>query len=84
MLYLDRSELWSRLVLYRSWEGRDGFRLDGTNNGCERMIGQYIKERYRVMRGYKKVANAVRMSRLLCWAGNYVDKGGADLRLVVG
>ncbi len=83
MLFLDRSELWARLVLYRSWEGRDGFRLDGTKNGCERMIGQYIKERYWVMRGYKKVANAVRMSRLLCWAGNYVDKGGADLRLVV-
>lgn len=83
MLYLDRSELWHRLVLYRSWEGRGGFRLDGTNNGCERMIGQYIKERYRVMRGYKKVANAVGMSGLLCWAGNYVDKGGADLRLVV-
>lgn len=83
MLYLDRSELWHRLVLYRSWEGRGGFRLEGTNNGCARMIGQYIKERYRVMRGYKKVANAVGMSGLLCWAGNHVDKGGTDLRLVV-
>lgn len=47
------------------------------------MIGQYIQERYRTMRGYKKVANVVGMSSLLCWAGNYVDKDGADLRLVV-
>lgn len=84
MLYLDRSELWSRLTFYRVWEGEDGLVLDGTNNSCERAIGQYIKERYRVMRGYKRVENAVRISGLLCWAGNYVDKGGAELGWVVG
>jgi transposase-like protein len=28
--------------------------LDGTNNSCERVIGWWIKERYRTMRGYKR------------------------------
>ena len=28
--------------------------LDGTNNTCERLIGWWIKERYRTMRGYKR------------------------------
>ncbi|MBN2006531.1 MAG: hypothetical protein JXA21_24480 [Anaerolineae bacterium] len=28
--------------------------LDGTNNRCERLIGWWIKERYRPMRGYKR------------------------------
>jgi transposase-like protein len=28
--------------------------LDGTNNACERLIGWWIKERYRTMRGYKR------------------------------
>ena len=28
--------------------------LDGTNNTCERVIGWWIKERYRTMRGYKR------------------------------
>jgi hypothetical protein len=28
--------------------------MDGTNNGSERAIGWWIKERYRTMRGYKR------------------------------
>jgi hypothetical protein len=33
--------------------------LDGTNNASERVIGWWIKERYRTMRGYKR-AESVR------------------------
>jgi hypothetical protein len=41
--------------------------------------GWWIKERYRTMRGYKVPANAVRVSRLLAWCGNFLARGGADL-----
>ena len=37
----------ARLTRYRTWEGPDGERLDGTNNACERAIGWWVKERYR-------------------------------------
>lgn len=70
LLLLDRANLWPRLTRYRAWRGPGGERIDGTNNGSERGIGWGIKERYRSMRGYKKAENAVRVSRLLCWAGN--------------
>jgi hypothetical protein len=40
---------WKRLTLDQQ---RDD--LDGTNNSCERVIGWWIKERYRTMRGYKR------------------------------
>ena len=79
LLYLDRWNLWSRLTRYRKWQGPDEERLDGTNNACERAIGWWIKERYRSMRGYKVPANALRVSRLLAWCGNYLNSGGADL-----
>jgi transposase-like protein len=42
-------ETWARLTLDQH---RDD--LDGTNNGSERLIGWWIKERYRTMRGYKR------------------------------
>jgi hypothetical protein len=83
MLFLDRWDLWPRLTRYRTWQGPQGETVDGTNNGCERAIGWWIKERYRTMRGYKRPKSAVNISRLLAWAGNHLDKGGADLALLI-
>ena len=83
-MYLDRWNLWSRLTRYRKWRGANNEQLDGTNNACERAIGWWIKERYRSMRGYKVPANALRMSRLLAWCGNFLNRGGADLALLLG
>jgi len=73
LLYLDRWNLWHRLTRYRSWKGPKGETLDGTNNASERAIGWWIKERYRSMRGYKVPENAVRVSRLLAWCGNFLN-----------
>jgi len=83
LLYLDRWNLWSRLTRYRTWRGPNGETLDGTNNGSERAIGWWIKERYRTMRGYKRVKSAVNVSCLLAWCGNHLDRGGADLALLL-
>jgi hypothetical protein len=83
MLFLDRWNLWPRLTHYRTWQGASGETLDGTNNGSERAIGWWVKERYRTMRGYKRPQSAVNISRLLAWAGNHLDRGGADLALLV-
>lgn len=84
MLFLDRWNLWPRLTRYRTWQGPAGETLDGTNNGSERAIGWWVKERYRTMRSYKRAKSAVNISRLLAWAGNHLDQGGADLALLVG
>ena len=73
LLFLDRWNLWPRLTRYRTWKGPKGETLDGTNNACERAIGWWIKERYRTMRGYKVPENAVRVSRLLAWCGNFLN-----------
>lgn len=83
LLFLDRWNLWSRLTRYRSWRGPHGETLDGTNNGAERAIGWWVKERYRTMRGYKRVKSAVNVSRLLAWCGNHLNRGGADLSSLV-
>ncbi len=82
-LFLDRWNLWPRLTRYRTWRGPSGEKLDGTNNGCERAIGWWIKERYRTMRSYKRDRSAVGVSRLMIWCGNQLTTG-ADLGLVVG
>ena len=83
LLFLDRWNLWYRLTRYRSWKGPKEEQLDGTNNACERAIGWWIKERFRPMRGYKVVQNALGVSRLLAWAGNGLQRGGADLALLL-
>jgi transposase-like protein len=85
-LFLDRSKLWSRLTKYRKWNEshEDHEHLDGTNNACERAIGWWVKERYRSMRGYKVPANAVSVSRLIAWCGNFLNQGGADLASLIG
>ena len=83
LLYLDRWNLWRPLTLYRTWQGPHGQTVDGTNNGCERAIGWWVKERYRSMRGYKRPKSAVNVSRLLAWCGNHLERGGADLALLL-
>ena len=84
LLYLDRWNLWSRLTRYRKWRGPNDEQLDGTNNACERAIGWWIKERYRCMRGYKVPANALRLSRLLAWCGNFLNRGLPNLATLLG
>jgi transposase-like protein len=83
LMYLDRWNLWRRLTRYRTWLGPQGETVDGTNNGCERAIGWWVKERYRTMRGYKRPKSAVNVSRLLAWCGNHLERGGADLAILV-
>ncbi len=80
-LLLDRWNLWRRLTRYRSWKGQKGEQIDGTNHAAERAIGGWVKERYRSMRGYKREASAVHVSRLLAWCGNQLHQGGASLAL---
>ena len=53
-----------RMLITRLWEWwrkftRDQRRADvpGTNNAGERLIGWWIKERYRTMRGYKRTTS---------------------------
>jgi transposase-like protein/ribosomal protein S27AE len=46
------TRLWDRWPNLTLDQRRDD--LDGTNNSCERLIGWWIKERYRTMRGYKR------------------------------
>jgi transposase-like protein len=75
-LFLDRWNLWPRLTFYRTWRDEYGHpKLDGTNNGCERSIGWWVKERYRSMRGYKRVQSALNVSRLIAFAGNHLSRG---------
>jgi hypothetical protein len=83
LMYLDRWSLWRPLTRYRTWQGPNGETVDGTNNGCERAIGWWVKERYRTMRGYKRRKSAVNVSRLLAWCGNHLERGGADLSLLI-
>jgi hypothetical protein len=40
-------------------------------------------ERYRSMRGYKRVTSAVNVSRLLAFCGNFLERGGLDLATLV-
>ncbi len=75
-LFLDRWNLWPRLTFYRTWRDAYGHpKLDGTNNGCERSIGWWVKERYRSMRGYKREQSALNVSRLIAFAGNHLSRG---------
>jgi transposase IS66 family protein len=73
LLFLDRCNLWHRLTRYRAWKGPKGETLDGTNNASERAIGWGIKERSRTMGGYTVADNAVNVSRLLAWCGNFLS-----------
>jgi hypothetical protein len=62
---------WDRITLADADE-----QLDGTNNACERLIGWWIKERYRTMRGYKRtlsIRNVVAVTSLLGAAAEPYD-----------
>jgi transposase-like protein len=75
-LFLDRWSLWPRLTFYRTWKNAKGDEiLDGTNNASERAIGWWVKERYRSMRGYKRVQSALNVSRLIAYCGNHLSHG---------
>ena len=60
---------WARLTLDQEWRGAHGERLDGTNNATERVIGWWIKERYRTMRNYKRKQSVLNVSRLIAYLG---------------
>lgn len=71
-----------RMLVTRLWEWWRKFTLDqrradvpGTNNACERLIGWWIKERYRMMRGYKReesIKNVVTLTaRMGVRSGHY-------------
>jgi len=80
---LDRWNLWPRLTRYRSWEGPNGERLDGTNHACERASGWWVKERYRSMRAYKRPASVLNVSRLIAAMGNALAGPGFALAEVI-
>ena len=67
------TRLWDRWPNLTLDQRRDD--LDGTNNSSERLIGWWIKERYRTMRGYKRpksVKNVVTLTaRMGARSGRY-------------
>lgn len=81
----QRHTVWyrTRMLVTRLWERwpnltldqrRDD--LDGTNNGSERLIGWWIKERYRSMRGYKRpksVKNVVTLTARMGVGSGYYE-----------
>ena len=72
MLITRLWERWHRLTL----DQRRGD-LDGTNNSAERMIGWWIKERYRTMRGYKRTESVLNVVTLTAHLG--VRSGNYDM-----
>lgn len=62
---------WSRLTLDQRWSGAHGERLDGTNNATERVIGWWLKERYRTMRTYKRKQSVLNISNLIAHLGSH-------------
>jgi len=64
MLITRLWERWHRLTLDQR---RDD--LDGTNNSSERLIGWWIKERYRTMRGYKRTESIHNVATLTARMG---------------
>ena len=84
---LDRWVLWGRLTRYRTWESPDGETLDGTTNACERARGAlwagWVKERSRSMRGDKRPASVLHVSRLIAAMGNALDGPGFALATVI-
>ena len=64
MLVTRLWERWHRLTLDQR---RDD--LDGTNNSSERLIGWWIKERYRTMRGYKRTESIHNVATLTARMG---------------
>ena len=69
------TRLWDRWLNLTLDQRRDD--LDGTNNSCERLIGWWIKERYRTMRGYKRTKSIRNVVTLTAWMG--VRSGQCDM-----
>ena len=65
---------WNRLTLDLR---RDDLEMDGTNNAAERLIGWWIKERYRTMRGYKRTESIFNVVTLTARMG--VRSGRYDM-----
>ncbi len=65
-------EYWDRLTLDQRRHD-----LDGTNNSSERLIGWWIKERYRTMRGYKRTESIRNVATLTARMG--VRSGRYDM-----
>lgn len=65
------THLWLRWGCLTLDQHRDD--LDGTNNACERLIGWWIKERYRTMRGYKRAASIKNVVTLTARIGAHPD-----------
>jgi transposase-like protein len=68
------TRLWDRWPNLTLDQRRDD--LDGTNNSSERLIGWWIKERYRMMRGYKRpksVKNVVTLTARMGVRSGYYD-----------
>ena len=67
------TRLWERWLRLTLDQRRDD--LDGTNNSSERCIGWWLKEHYRVMRGYKRtesIRNVFTLTaRMGAHSGNY-------------
>ena len=64
---------WRKLTLDLT---RPELKMDGTNNSSERLIGWWIKERYRTMRGYKRqesIRNVVSLTTLMGAHEGYFD-----------
>jgi transposase-like protein len=72
MLITRLWDRWRRLTL----DLRRGD-LDGTNNSAERLIGWWIKEHYRTMRGYKRTESIRNVVTLTAHLG--VCSGGYDM-----
>ena len=82
----QRHNVWyrMRMRITRLWENWDRLTLDqrrddldGTNNSSERLIGWWIKERYRTMRGYKRAESVRNVATLTARMG--VRSGRYDM-----
>jgi transposase-like protein len=65
---------WPRLTFDQQWNRQHPFHLDGTNNVAERAIGQWIKERYRTMRTFKRRASVRHLARLIPFLATHPDQ----------
>lgn len=82
----ERHTVWyrMRMLVTRLWErwyrltlDQRRADLDGTNNSSERLIGWWIKERYRTMRGYKRTESIRNVATLTARMG--VRSGRYDM-----
>ncbi len=68
------SENWDRFTFDQRWNQTHEDRLDGTNNVAERSIGNWIKERYRTMRTYKRLRSVRNVTNLITFLAAQQDQ----------